>query len=81
MVNNTAISPNSTYNNDTCPNLEPVPSNSTHNNGDGPFNWDPEEQVFKNVFFLSIIQSRTMSVRLSVCPSVCPSEAKDLSNH
>jgi len=65
MVNNTAISPNSTYNNDTCPNLEPVPSNTTHN-GDGPFNWDSEEQgLILGAFFYGYVLTQVPGGRLA----------------
>ena len=44
MVNNTAISTNATIDNNTCPDLIPPPTNKTQDSGDGPFDWDEQEQ-------------------------------------
>eukprot|EP00088_Acartia_fossae_P010328 TRINITY_DN15141_c0_g1_i3.p1 TRINITY_DN15141_c0_g1~~TRINITY_DN15141_c0_g1_i3.p1 ORF type:complete len:555 (+),score=53.77 TRINITY_DN15141_c0_g1_i3:130-1794(+) len=67
MVNNTAIATNVTYNNDTCPDLEPRPrSNTTQPSGDGPFDWNAEEQgLILGAFFYGYIVTQVPGGRMA----------------
>lgn len=66
MINNTAIATNVTWDNDTCPDLTPIPANTTVTPQDGPFAWDPEEQgLVLGAFFYGYVLTQIPGGRLA----------------
>jgi len=66
MVNNTAISSNATIDNNTCPDLIPPPTNKTQDSGDGPFDWDEQEQgLILGSFFYGYVLTQVPGGRMA----------------